>query len=197
MRTHGESNGKNRTKEYMAWRGVITRCTNTTNKRYPEWGGRGITVCDRWREYENFLDDMGRAPSRKHSIDRTDNNKGYYKENCRWATRQEQSNNTRRAVKIRYNGEEKSLRDWCTLMHLNYQQMNARIWGGWTPERAFNTPMTKRGDINPTSLFKREEVLIIKEAIQMGFSLKGIASYFKTNRGNISRIKLGRTYSSI
>lgn len=197
MKTHGEA-GKNQTKEHRAWRAMVNRCTNTKGKRYPEWGGRGIKVCERWiSSYDNFIADMGRSPSPTHSIDRIENDKGYYKENCRWATPMEQSNNTRRNVMVKYDEEEKPLRTWCGQLNLNYKSIFLRLWSGWTPERAFNTPMTKRGDIHPTSLFTRNQVIVIKEAIEKGFSLISIASYFKTYLNNICRIKTGRTYKHI
>jgi hypothetical protein len=87
--THGLS--KSRT--YRIWRHMRNRCHLKTHPRYDEWGGRGIKVCDEWRySFENFYRDMGEATG-KLSIDRIDNNKGYYKENCRWATIEQQAQN--------------------------------------------------------------------------------------------------------
>lgn len=77
--THGESRMGKATREYKIWQSMITRCTNPSRNNYHLYGGRGITVCDRWRNsYESFLEDMGRAPSKKHTIDRNDNDKGYF-----------------------------------------------------------------------------------------------------------------------
>ena len=92
---HGEA--KNRTFEYRVWRGMMQRCHCITSKDYPRYGGRGIAVCDAWREsYVTFLADMGRKPANKDSIDRIDNDSGYRPDNCRWATHSEQNLNRRK-----------------------------------------------------------------------------------------------------
>jgi len=88
--------------EHIAWMSMIQRCTNPNNKQWKDYGGRGITVCDRWRySYENFINDMGPKPSPDHSLDRFPNNDGIYEpNNCRWATSKEQANNRRTTKKI-------------------------------------------------------------------------------------------------
>lgn len=87
---HGMAN----TKTYNNWHGMKTRCYNKNEKNYKYWGGRGIKVCKRWMKFENFLEDMGECPKGK-SLDRKNNDKGYCKENCRWATPKQQANNRR------------------------------------------------------------------------------------------------------
>lgn len=85
-----------RSREYQIWCDVKQRCSNIKNRSYKNYGGRGITVCDEWKEsFLNFYRDMGPRPSKNHSIDRIDNEKGYFKENCRWASHTTQSNNKR------------------------------------------------------------------------------------------------------
>jgi hypothetical protein len=93
---HGQSTGP-RTPEYRAWQNMLNRCRNPRVKKYPLYGGRGITVCDRWREsFQNFFADMGRKPTAKHSLDRIDVDGNYEPANCRWATSAEQRLNQRR-----------------------------------------------------------------------------------------------------
>lgn len=115
-RTHGMS----RTPTHRCWTGMMTRCSNPRVPEFKNYGGRGITVCDRWRDFANFLADMGVRPSPTHSLDRFPNNDGNYEPcNCRWATRVEQSRNTRTALKfVTLDGEQMSGMDMARFLAL-------------------------------------------------------------------------------
>lgn len=113
---HGESSGhkhsRRPTPEYATWASMHKRCRIKTNPSYHHYGGRGITVCERWNVYENFLADMGRRPSPRHSIDRVNNDGNYEPGNCRWATGSEQINNRRPVPKRLPNPIDNRTRYW-------------------------------------------------------------------------------------
>jgi len=127
MRTHG----MNQTKEWYAWNHIKRRCLNPNYQYYYRYGGRGIKICDRWlNSFQNFFDDMGYAPSKKHSIDRLDNNKDYEPSNCRWATEIEQQNNRTNNVRVEYNGETKTLSEWSRILNIPKSTLSGRIKKG-------------------------------------------------------------------
>lgn len=103
---HGDTSRKTRTAEYRCWAHIKDRCFNPNDRAFHNYGGRGITVCARWRDgYENFLADVGRRPSPKHSIDRYPDNDGNYEpDNVRWATKSEQQRN-RRPFRARFESD--------------------------------------------------------------------------------------------
>jgi hypothetical protein len=122
------------------------RCYNPKASNYKDYGGRGITICPRWREsFVAFLEDMGPRPSDKHSIDRIDNNGPYCPENCRWATLQQQRNNRRPVTNITFQGETLSLLQWARRLNMNYDTLRYRIKRkNWPVEIAMTTPTDKR-----------------------------------------------------
>lgn len=125
LKTHGLS----RTVEYVTWKNMISRCNDPKNKAYANYGERGIKVCDSWQSFEGFLSDMGLRPDGM-TLERNDNNTNYTKENCRWATRQEQNNNTRRTTHVTVNGVTRTLAEWASLSGIRYETISYRLRKG-------------------------------------------------------------------
>lgn len=98
--------------EYWVWLGMRTRCYCKSSENYLNYGGRGIKICERWDNFENFLSDMGRRPTSEHTIERIDNDKDYSPDNCRWATTAEQNRNKRGVIIISHKGETMCLAEW-------------------------------------------------------------------------------------
>lgn len=114
--THGRSH----TKIHVVWRNMIKRCTKPTNKHYVNYGGREITVCDRWLHgFENFVVDMGEVPPGK-TLDRIDNNGNYEPGNCRWATRKEQTDNRRNSIVVEINGQHMRMKEAAEYLGIPY-----------------------------------------------------------------------------
>lgn len=137
---------RNGTKEYTAWKGMRQRCRNPKNPKYHRYGGRGITVCDEWDLFENFLRDMGPAPGGEYSVDRKDNNGNYCKDNCRWATNKVQTNNSSRNRILTYGGIAMSVTQWAEKLKISTHTLNHRVTAlGWTIEKAIEKAIGKNG----------------------------------------------------
>lgn len=137
--THGES----KTRLFYIWSSMKERCNNPNNKRYNDYGGRGITISPEWQKYEDFRDwAYSSGYDESLTLDRVDVNGNYEPNNCRWATMKEQQRNRRNNVYITLGGEEKLLVEWCEIYGLPYDRIRERIRRrGWSVERAFNTPI--------------------------------------------------------
>lgn len=155
---HGETVGKKFTKEYLCWLSIRNRCLRKYSNSYPNYGGRGITMYTPWiNSYKTFLNDVGRAPTKKHSIDRIDNNGNYEPGNIRWATRIEQANNKRCSLKIMYKNELRSIRELSDASGFPYGLIFTRISSGWDVSKAITVPVRKKSNI------KRKKVLSLSE----------------------------------
>jgi hypothetical protein len=156
--THGERRrGSPHPPEYRAWTGMAGRCYNPLDKRFGYYGGRGITVCERWRGesgYANFLADLGRRPSPRHSIDRKEVNGNYEPGNCRWATPEQQMRNKRDNVNVTIDGRTMCLKEWSRERGLNYKMVHSRVRSGWPPEVAVAVRDVGRGGHGVLSLAK-------------------------------------------
>ncbi len=120
-----------KTKEHKAWRHIKERCLNPNSADYKNYGGRGIKICDRWKNsFESFYEDMGLAPNSSYSIDRIDPNGDYCPENCRWTTWITQTRNKRDTIKFSYLGEEKPLAEWAQILGIKYGTLKAAYHRG-------------------------------------------------------------------
>lgn len=123
------------TRTYTTWQRMKDRCLNKNNPDYRYYGGRGITICDRWLKFENFYKDMGERPKNK-TLDRIRNSEGYSKENCRWATPKEQQNNTRANHFLTFNNKTQNIQQWSEELGINNMTIYSRIRNGWNVKKA-------------------------------------------------------------
>ncbi len=127
--------GMSGTPSFKSWRAMISRCYQKTNKHYKDYGERGITVCDKWLDFQGFYDDMGDRPNNM-SLDRIDNNLGYSKENCRWADNIQQARNKRNNKLIEFNGQVKSVPEWAEIYKISLGALHRRLYSGMPIEKA-------------------------------------------------------------
>ena len=127
----------NKERLYDTWKNMKRRCYDINNKRYDQYGGRGITVCKKWLDdYMNFRNwAMDNGYNDTLTIDRIDVNGNYEPSNCRWATMSEQQNNVTRNRILKYKGEEKTMSEWAKKYNIPYSKFNKRIQMGWNIER--------------------------------------------------------------
>lgn len=141
---HGNTCGRSSTITYASWQSMIKRCYNKKGKCYKNYGGRGITVCDRWTEektgFVNFLLDMGECP-KGLTLDRIENNGNYEPGNCRWATYIEQANNTRNNRFLEYNGKKLTIAQWSRETGINRYALRDRLKRGWSIEDSLTRPI--------------------------------------------------------
>jgi hypothetical protein len=130
-----KNHGMSGLREYRIWRGMLHRCNSPSNIGYHNYGGRGISVCERWMEFSNFHADMGSPPTSKHTLDRINGDGNYEPNNCRWADRATQSRNGRRARTISANGRAMCIKDWSDTLGVNYQTMRTWLRRGRTIEQ--------------------------------------------------------------
>lgn len=123
------------------WAGIVDRCHNPDSQSYYCYGARGIEMCERWQQsVDAFMQDMGMPPTMEHSIDRINCNGNYEPSNCRWATQEEQNNNTRRSKLITWNGKTQSIRDWAKEYNIGSRAVSERLRRGWDLEKSLKTP---------------------------------------------------------
>jgi len=132
--------GLSHTPIHNTWMGMLQRCNDENCTAYPDYGGRGIKVCDRWMVFENFLKDMGLPPQKGMTLDRyPSNDLGYQPGNVRWATKKEQANNRRSSKLITFKNETLTQAQWEDRFGLPRGMLNGRLQLGWTLDRALST----------------------------------------------------------
>lgn len=137
---------KNNPRLYNIYCGMKKRCTKPSCKQYPQYGGRGITICDEWKTFEPFCDWAlangydATADSKQCTIDRIDNSKGYSPDNCRWATAIEQGNNKRNNKFLTFNGETRTISEWSRHCGFKTGVIYQRLKRGWSVEKTLSTP---------------------------------------------------------
>lgn len=142
---HGHASSDGRTPEYAIWQAMNARCRNPKNPRYESYGGRGIAICEAWRDFAKFFADMGARPTPQHQLDRRDNDKGYNPDNCRWATPAEQMVNRRNTRFVEVDGKQMPLATLAHFCGIPANTLRARILAGWDVPKATSTPVGPSG----------------------------------------------------
>lgn len=146
---HGHFTGRKSSQVHNSYQAMIARCTDPNHPAFARYGGRGITICKRWREgFDNFLADMG-EPAAGNSIDRIDNDGPYSPENCRWATDEDQNNNASRNRIITHDGMTLTLAQWSDRTGIPYVTLRWRLNAGWDVAKAFATPIRPKATRKP------------------------------------------------
>ena len=184
--------------EYYVWIGVKTRCLNKKEAGYKHYGGRGILICDRWKDsFDNFLHDMGKRPSPKHSIERLDVNGNYEPGNCVWATKSQQVLNTRANKRYTHDGITLTIIEWENRVGLSRNSLRVRVERGWSFEDAIRIPTGgKRPGVKRKKgkVLTRDEVRAIRSATG---TIKTISDIFGVSQSCVQSIRAGRTWKDV
>ena len=187
---HGMSN----TPIYRVWQAMINRCERPSVKSYPDYGGRGIKVCDSWHKFQNFYADMGDRPERA-TLERIDNNGDYEPSNVKWETRYTQSRNKSNNHLLTLNGQTKILSDWARELKITPNAILRRIKKGMTEEQALSTPKP-RDNYKPNARFTDDEVRKIRSEFKHTSAVK-LGKMYGVSKTSILNICSYRTYTNI
>jgi len=175
--------------EYRSWQSMKARCYNKNHTSYKNYGGRGLTVCDRWlNSFETFLDDLGYKLNNTYTLERIDNSKGYSKENCKWGTKTEQSNNRRCTKFITLNNETLSISDWARKMKVPYMTIRRRMEYGWSEHDAVFTPVKKDLDCSQIDVILKLFDMGVKVADIAYISKVQVSAIYKTLKKNGKKV---------
>lgn len=136
--------GMYQSSEYHIWASAKDRCTNPNNRRYKDYGGRGIIFYKPWHDFREFIKDMGVKPSDKHTLERIEVDGNYDPDNCVWLVRERQQRNRRDSVKLTYKGKTKQVNDWADELGVSKSVLYSRFIRGWPVEDIIETPVLKR-----------------------------------------------------
>jgi hypothetical protein len=195
--THGLS----KTPEYKTWIAIKNRCLNKNGQDYERYGGRGISISEDWmNSFDAFYRDMGKKPSSKHSIDRIDNDLGYSKENCRWATQSDQCRNRSSNLLFVVNGVEKSLVAHCEDAGIGYSAVRLRLKKGMSIEAALSTPLGRieyiSGEDHCKSKLTEEKVRFIRQNIGV-ISQNKLAEMLGVSKSTVKDVQRNRSWKWI
>lgn len=138
---HGHTAGRTESAEYKCWSSMKNRCYNKNDRRYKDYGGRGITICKRWlNSFEDFYSDVGPRPGPGYSLDRISNNGNYCRSNIRWATRKQQQRNQRSNRLIEFQNERLCVAEWAERLGLTHSIILSRLNRGWSVEKTLTIP---------------------------------------------------------
>lgn len=192
-RRHGDTIGYEKTFEYRVWRGMISRCHNSRVKSYKDYGAKGVSVCERWRRsFAAFLEDMGRAPTHKHSIDRYPNRRGHYEpRNCRWANSKQQRRNMDNVTMLTMDEQTRCVGEWGEITGIPRRVLYERVvLMGWDHRRALTTPTGTRA-----SKLNWDSVREIRKLYAAGqYSLSQLASRFHVGVMTVHDVVKNKTW---
>lgn len=184
---------------YSSWRSMLKRCYNPKHKSYSHYGAKGITVSSDWRSsFQSFLADMGEAPSSKHTIDRLNNELGYFKDNCRWATPIDQATNRKTSKYLEYQGVVLTYAQWCRKLGFPKHTISSRLDNGWSVEDALTRPICrgKPGSESPSAKLTED---IVREArrLRPGRTYLSIAKQFNVTKSAMMCAIKGKTWRHV
>ena len=167
--------------EYISWQSMITRCYNPKSVTYKRYGGRGITVCERWlNSFENFFEDMGIRPHIEYTLDRINNEFGYSPDNCKWSSKREQSLNRGNNTIIEFKGVKKNLSVWAKELGINCGTISSRLKSGWSVQDALTLPIKKTKEKDKCIEFGCENTSAIKNYCKKHY----LNNWYKKNKKN-------------